>query len=41
MIDLFCEFDEDNRLIGITDFNDIEVTNGLDFRFFDEEIKYT
>ena len=41
MIDLFCEFDEDNRLIGITDLNDIEVTNGLDFRFFDEEIKYT
>ena len=40
VIDLLCEFDDDNKLAEITDCNDIEVVDGLDFIFYDEEIKY-
>ena len=40
VIELFCEFNEDNKLTEITDFNNIEVADGLDFILENEDIEY-
>ncbi len=40
VINLSCEFDEDNKLTKIIDFNDIEIADGVDFILEHENIKY-
>lgn len=40
VIELFCECDENNNPLEITDFNDIEVADGLDFILYDEDIQF-